>query len=88
MYANQQSERGKFSRFYISNLPFLSLFLLVLQIFCRYNMTFNREILGGGGGDNAGHPPPQILGGGIYPQPPRSTPMHVTIQINIKYLVD
>ena len=49
MYASEQVERWKFSHFCIQYLLFLSLFLLVLQIFCRYNITFNREILGGGG---------------------------------------
>ena len=43
-----ECERGKCSHFCIQNLRFLSWFLLVLLIFCRYNMTFNREILGGG----------------------------------------
>ena len=46
MYASE--ENCRVSAF--KNLPFLSLVLLVLRIFCRYNMTFNREILGGGGG--------------------------------------
>ena len=46
MYASE--ENCRVSAF--KNLAFLSLVLLVLRIFCRYNMTFNREILGGGGG--------------------------------------
>ena len=62
-------ERGKFSHFWIQNLLFLSLFLLVLQIFCGYNMPYNREILGGGGMIIQAIPPPKILG--IYPPPPR-----------------
>ena len=70
MYASEQSEQGKFSHFCIQNLLFLSLFVLILQIFCWYNMTFNREILGGGGGMIIqAIPPPNILGG-IYPPPP------------------
>ena len=81
MYASEQVERWKFSHFCIQYLLFLSLFLLVLQIFCRYNITFNREILGGGGDDSTGHsppPPPKILGRDISPippPPPGSTPM-------------
>ena len=59
------------SNFCIQNLLFLSLFLLVLEIFCRYNMTFKREILGD---DNTGHPPPPPpphlrYGGGGYISP-------------------
>ena len=59
--------------FCIQYLLFLSLFLLVLQIFCRYDMTLNREILGGGD-DNTGHPPPHIKYWGDNippPHPPR-----------------
>ena len=41
MRASRASEENKL-HFYIPNLLFLSLFWLVLQLFCRYNMTFNR----------------------------------------------
>ena len=45
---------------------------LFVQLFSRYNMTFNREILGGGMIIQA-IPPPKNMGGGIYPPipPPR-----------------
>ena len=49
-HASEKSEREFFSHSYIPNLLFLSLFLLVLQIICRYN---NYDIqpwnIGGGG---------------------------------------
>ena len=65
-------------------LLFLSLFIFVLQIFCRYNMTFNHEILGGGMVIQA-IPPPKIFFLGIYPPippPPGSTPMPITYTIS------
>ena len=63
-YLCERAERArKMLYFYIPSPLFLSLFLLVLHIFCRYNYDIHPWNIGGAwGGDNTGHPPPQILG--------------------------
>ena len=70
MHASEQNEVN-FSHFYIPNLLFLSLFLLVPQIFCRYDMTFNLEILGGGWWYRSS---PHLYIGGFIPPPPDRQP--------------
>ena len=76
LYASEQSERGKFFTF-LHSKPAISVIIFVcnlfVQLFCRYNMTFNREILGGGMIIQA-IPPPKILGWGIYPPHPPPPP--------------
>ena len=85
IYVCERAERARKIVAYQHLKPAISFIIFVGTsfLFCRYNMTFNLEILGD---YITGHPPPTYNIGGIYPPPPPPPDRHPCVCVFTHFL--